>query len=57
MKKSIKKDYLVISGKHAGKHGKLVSDPWIGNLWNIRMELNINGREWINIWCWEVTAC
>lgn len=32
--------FEVISGKYKGKIGNLVSIPWIGNLWNLRLQLN-----------------
>ena len=46
--------YLVILGRHNGKIGVLVSSPWIGNIWHLRMELNVLGQDWIHIWRWQV---
>jgi hypothetical protein len=53
----------VLRGPHAGVTGTLVSVPWIGNGYNLRMTLNIAGpdagkeygqtRTWVDVWSWD----
>jgi hypothetical protein len=45
---------LVTYGEHKGRAGYVVSTPWIGNLWHLRVTLNVNGRRWITVWRWEI---
>lgn len=35
----------IISGPHAGRHGKVVSIAWIGTLWNFRPVINVAATE------------
>jgi hypothetical protein len=63
--------FRVKSGQHKGREGNLVSIPWLGNLWNLRMTLNVpstrrlasdtwwpqDRREWIKVWSWETEEC
>ncbi len=39
------KTATVISGLHKGRVGNIVSIPWLGNLWNLRLTLNVPATE------------
>lgn len=57
----------VIKGPHAGRSGKVVSTPWLGNLFHLRLTLNVPAliqscppgpfhvtlRDWITVWRWQ----
>lgn len=44
----------IISGEYKGWKGRLVSQPWIGNGYNTRMQINIAGKHWVYCWSWQV---
>jgi hypothetical protein len=56
----------IISGPHVGRQGKVVSDPWFGNLFHLLVTLNVpavhqpppgpfvfSRREWLTVWRWQ----
>jgi len=56
---------LVVSGKYAGRKGNVVSVPWIGNFFNLRLTFNVpeyytsddlTARIWINVWRWNTVV-
>jgi hypothetical protein len=51
----------IVTGPHSGLAGYVVSVPWLGNLWNTRMEVNVPAggqdgtrRAWVKVWRWQV---
>jgi hypothetical protein len=57
-------DVEVIAGPHIGRRGRVVSLPWIGNLWHLWMTVNVPAtsreeqwwckRAWITVHRWQV---
>jgi hypothetical protein len=44
----------------SGRTGNVVSIPWIGNGYNLRMQVNVPildvKREWIDVWSWQAES-
>jgi hypothetical protein len=44
----------------SGRMGNVVSIPWIGNGYNLRMQVNVPSldgkREWMNVWSWQAES-
>ena len=48
-----------------GRNGLVVTTPWLGNLWHLRLQVNVPSnsptllgpiarkREWVSVWRWQ----
>ncbi len=43
----------ITGGAHKDRVGNVASIPWIGNLWNLWAQVNLDGREWVRVWAWQ----
>lgn len=49
---------MIKSGAYAGKHGNIVSVPWIGNGYNTKAQVNVpleNQIVVVPMWYWDYT--
>lgn len=51
----------IIAGPHKGRAGNVVSVvsiPWLGNLWTLRVEVDVpfdqHHRTWVKAWSWQL---